>query len=209
MSLQYVLHFPQHLCTDADTRHQMTGGIGRGPLTDFYTNHFVFNNPEDTKLELVSRTVGVDRVIDEFIMNFTHDREIDWLCVHPNSHVLLTLIPPLCPTPQLNFPSLPGIPPTHKHARIPFTSVVNVRGDRLYHEHISWDQATALRQLGLLPEYLPFAYPLPDGRVPAKGKRFEYRVPTAGVETARKLIDESSVVSNALFGFEIREVDDI
>ncbi|TEY59335.1 hypothetical protein BOTCAL_0195g00040 [Botryotinia calthae] len=161
----------------------MTGGIGRGPLTDFYTNHFVFNNPEDTKLELVSRTVGVDRVIDEFVFSFTHDRVIDWI--------------------------LPRVPPTHKHARIPFTSVVNVRGDRLYHEHIAWDQATALRQLGLLPEYLPFPYPLPDGRLPAKGKRFEYRVPTAGVETAQKLVDESSVASNGLFAFDIREVDDV
>lgn len=168
----YVNHIPT-----------MTGGIGRGPLTDFYTNHFVFNNPGDTKLELVSRTVGVDRVIDEFVFSFTHDRVIDWI--------------------------LPGVPPTHKYARIPFTSVVNVRGDRLYHEHIAWDQATALRQLGLLPEYLPFPYPLPDGRLPAKGKRFEYRVPTAGVETAQKLVNESSVASNGLFGFDIREVDDV
>ncbi|QSZ37047.1 hypothetical protein DSL72_009139 [Monilinia vaccinii-corymbosi] len=168
----YVNHIPT-----------MTGGIGRGPLTEFYSNHFVFSNPEDTKLELVSRTVGVDRVIDEFIFSFTHDKVIDWI--------------------------LPGVPPTHKHVRIPFTSVVNVRGDRLYHEHIAWDQATVLRQLGLLPEYLPFPYALPDGRFPAKGKRFEYRVPTAGVETAQKLIDESSVVSNGLFGFDIREVDDI
>lgn len=87
--------------------------------------------------------------------------------------------------------------------------MVNVRGDRLYHEHIAWDQATALRQLGLLPEYLPFPYPLPDGRLPAEGKRFEYRVPTAGVETAQKLVDESSVASNGLFGFDIREVDDV
>ncbi|PQE30157.1 carboxymethylenebutenolidase protein [Rutstroemia sp. NJR-2017a WRK4] len=161
----------------------ITGGIGRKALTAFYTDHFVFNNPEDTKLELVSRTVGTDRVIDEFIFSFTHDRVIDWL--------------------------IPGIPPTNKHVRIPFTSVVNVRGDRLYHEHIAWDQATVLRQLGLLPGYLPFPYPLPDGRTPAKGKRFEYRVPTAGAETAQKLLDESSVVSNHMFRFEIREVDDI
>ncbi|CAD6443864.1 9dfc0452-b5ea-4a33-ba6e-1b68379140e2 [Sclerotinia trifoliorum] len=168
----YVNHIPT-----------MTGGIGRGPLMDFYRNHFIFSNPKDTELELVSRTIGVDRVIDEFIFSFTHDRMIDWI--------------------------LPGVPPTHKHARVPFTSVVNVRGDRLYHEHIAWDQATVLRQLGLLPDYLPFPYPLPGGRLPAKGKRFEYRVPTAGVETAQKLVDESSVVSNGLFGFDIREVDDI
>jgi carboxymethylenebutenolidase len=58
---------------------QMTGGIGRAALTKFYCDHFIFNNPEDTELELVSRTVGVDRVIDEFIFCFTHDKVIDWL----------------------------------------------------------------------------------------------------------------------------------
>jgi carboxymethylenebutenolidase len=60
-------------------RMQITGGVGRKALTSFYRNHFIFNNPEDTALELVSRTVGVDRVIDEFIFSFTHDKMIDWL----------------------------------------------------------------------------------------------------------------------------------
>jgi carboxymethylenebutenolidase len=104
---------------------------------------------------------------------------------------------------------LPGVPPTGRHVSVPFTSIVNVRGDRLFHEHIAWDQASALRQLGLLPEYLPFPYPLADGRKPAPGKRFEYRVPTAGTETAKKLLNEQSVESNAMFAFEIREVDDV
>lgn len=89
------------------------------------------------------------------------------------------------------------------------TSVVNVRGDRLYHEHISWDQATVLRQLGLLPEYLPYPYPLTNGQTPGPGKRFEYRVPVGGVETAEKLLDETAVVSNAMFEFAVREVDDV
>ncbi|KAI4745079.1 hypothetical protein E4T50_04565 [Aureobasidium sp. EXF-12298] len=165
----YVNHIPT-----------LTGGIGRAKLTDFYRNHFVFSNPNDTALELVSRTVGIDRVIDEFVFSFTHDREIDWL--------------------------LPGIPPTGKKCRLPFTSIVNVRGDRLYHEHIAWDQATALVQLGLLPEYLPFAYPI-EGKTAAPGKHFEYRVPAAGVETAEKLVNESAVESNQMLKFAIREAD--
>ncbi|KAF2763715.1 carboxymethylenebutenolidase [Teratosphaeria nubilosa] len=164
----YVNHIPT-----------MTGGVGRERLTNFYRYHFIFNNPDDTALELVSRTVGIDRVIDEFNFTFTHDRIIDWL--------------------------LPGVPPTGKRCEIPFSSVVNIRGDRLYHEHIAWDQATALRQLGLLPEYLPFPYQV-DGKDPAPGKRFEYRLPAAGVETAKKLADESSVESNQMFDFAIREV---
>lgn len=97
---------------------------------------------------------------------------------------------------------LPGIPPTGRKLSIPVTSVVNVRGDRLYHEHIAWDQGTVLRQLGLLPDYLPYPYPV-EG---AEGKKFEYRVPVMGAETAQKLIDETSVESNEMLGFKMREV---
>jgi carboxymethylenebutenolidase len=57
----------------------MTGGIGRRDLTDFYAKHFIFSNPDDTELQLISRTVGTDRVVDEFIFSLTHDRVIDWL----------------------------------------------------------------------------------------------------------------------------------
>ncbi|GKT53865.1 carboxymethylenebutenolidase [Colletotrichum tofieldiae] len=165
----YVNHIPT-----------LTGGVGRGRLTNFYRDHFIFNNPDDTELELVSRTVGIDRVIDEFVFKCTHDKVIDWL--------------------------LPGVPPTGKHLSIPFTSVVNVRGDLLHHEHIAWDQATALRQLGLLPEYLPFPYQI-NGSGPANGKKFEFKLPVAGVESAHKLVDESAVESNAMFEYGTREVD--
>ncbi|EXJ89904.1 carboxymethylenebutenolidase [Capronia epimyces CBS 606.96] len=166
----YVNHIPT-----------MTGGIGRERLTNFYRYHFIFNNPDDTELVTVSRTIGIDRICDEFIFKFTHDREIDWL--------------------------IPGIPPTGRKVEVPFTSVVCVRGDRLYHEHIAWDQASVLVQLGLMPEYLPFPYPLPDGTRPGAGKRFEYRVPTAGIETSLKMLDRNGVSSNSMLGFKIREVD--
>lgn len=101
---------------------------------------------------------------------------------------------------------IPGVPPTFKKLSIPFTSIVNIRGDRLYHEHIAWDQGTVLRQLGLLPEYLPFPYALPGGQGPADGARFEYRVPVAGTETAKKLVDENAVPSNEMIAFAVREV---
>jgi carboxymethylenebutenolidase len=87
---------------------------------------------------------------------------------------------------------------------VPFTAVVNIRGDRLYHEHISWDQGTVLRQLGLLPEYLPFPHPLPNGKQPTPGKTVEYRVPVAGVDAANKMRDRNSVQSNTMFDFKIR-----
>ncbi|KKK20850.1 hypothetical protein ARAM_005296 [Aspergillus rambellii] len=165
----YVNHIPT-----------ITGGIGRDRLSNFYRDHFIFSNPQDTNLELISRTIGIDRVVDEFIMTLTHTSEIDWL--------------------------IPGIPPTGCKLEIPFTAVVNVRGDRLYHEHIAWDQATVFVQLGLMPEYVPFPYALPDKRQPALGKRFEVRLPTAGVETVAKMRDKNSVPSNQLFEGGIREV---
>ncbi|KAI9148307.1 LEA domain protein [Paramyrothecium foliicola] len=160
----------------------LTGGVGRLKLTDFYRHNFIFNNSADTDLELVSRTIGIDRVIDEFIFKFTHDREIDWL--------------------------LPGVPPTFLKAQIPFTAVVNIRGDRLYHEHISWDQGTTLRQLGLLPEYLPFPYPLPADSSLPKNAKVEYRVPVLGIETADKLRNRKAVQSNEMFKFAVREKKD-
>ncbi|OKL55459.1 hypothetical protein UA08_09280 [Talaromyces atroroseus] len=166
----YVNHIPT-----------LTGGIGRERLSYFYANHFVFQNPKDTEIELISRTIGIDRVIDEFIYKFTHDMQIDWL--------------------------LPGIPPTGRKAELPFTAVVNIRGDRLYHEHIAWDQTTALIQLGLMPEYLPWPYPMPDGSRVPEGKRAEYRVPGAGRETAQKMRDRNGPPSNRMFEHGLRVVD--
>ncbi|KAF3396174.1 Cytochrome b2 [Penicillium rolfsii] len=165
----YVNHIPT-----------LTGGNGRDSLTNFYRHNFIFNNSDDTDLELVSRTLGIDRVVDEFIFKFTHDKELDWL--------------------------LPGVPPTNKHVEVPFTAVVNIRGDRLYHEHISWDQGSVLRQVGLMPEYLPYPYNLPDGSKPAPGKQFEYRVPVAGIDSAEKMRDRNSIASNQMFKFSLREV---
>ena len=131
--------------------------------------------------------------------------------------------------------SLPGIPPTGKHVSVPFTAVVNVRGDRLYHEHITWDQGTVLAQLGLMPQYLPFPYPVEQKKEGVNGhtngingtngtndhhngtnghavngdahiKKYEYRVPVAGVEVAKKMLDRNSVPSNEMFEWKIREV---
>lgn len=64
----YVNHIPT-----------MTGGVGRERLTTFYRHHFIFSNPEDTALELVSRTIGVDRIVDEFVFTLTHNAKVDWL----------------------------------------------------------------------------------------------------------------------------------
>ena len=122
----------------------MTGGVGAQQLARFYRNHFIPKTPKDTKLIPISRTIGADRVVDEMLFCFTHDIEIDWM--------------------------LPGVPPTGKYVEVPTIAIVNFRGDKLYHEHIYWDQASVLVQIGLLD---------PAG------------LPVAGVEAAKKLIDET------------------
>lgn len=82
--------------------------------------------------------------------------------------------------------------------------MVNIRGDRLYHEHITWDQATVLRQLGMLPEYLPFPHPVAG----MEGKKVEVKAPVVGLESTMKLQDQRSVESNGLMepaGSVVRE----
>ncbi|MGX1021100.1 carboxymethylenebutenolidase [Pseudomonas sp. Y3 TE3536] len=128
----------------------MTGGVGNKQLSRFYQHHFVHGNPPDMKLIPLSRTVGALQIVDEFIMCFTHTTEIDWL--------------------------LPNVAPTGNYVEIPMLGVVRFRGDKLYHEHIYWDQASVLVQIGLLN---------PEG------------LPVAGVITAQKLLDET-LPSNTL-----------
>jgi carboxymethylenebutenolidase len=171
VSQPYVNHIPT-----------MTGGIGKERLTAFYTHHFIHSNPDDTELELVSRTVGVDRIVDEMVFKMTHDRQVDWL--------------------------LPGVPPTGQLLRIPFVSVVGVRGDRLCHEHIHWDSGTALRQAGLLPEWVPFPYKIEGETKAEENGKMEVRLPVGGKEVAQKLVDEGSGESNALMGKGWRRAGD-
>ncbi|RPD64835.1 NTF2-like protein [Lentinus tigrinus ALCF2SS1-6] len=131
----------------------MTGGVGYQDLARFYKYHFVRENitPPDTELITISRTIGADRVIDEMIFKCTHTTEIDYF--------------------------LPGIKPTGKPLEIALVGVVAFRGDKLTFEHIYWDQASVLVQLGLLE--------------PGK-------LPVAGVEVARKVVDPFGQPSNRL-----------
>lgn len=102
--------------------------------------------------------------------------------------------------------SLPGIPPTGRKLEIAFTAVVNIRGDRLYHEHIAWDQASVLMQIGLMPGWLPYTLPIPGRPTTAPGRKLEFRVPAAGQEAAAKLRDKDFCNSNQMFEFDIQEV---
>ena len=109
----YVHHIPT-----------LAGGVGYNGVYNFYTNHFVGKMPKDWKITNVSRTVGKDQVVDELIISFTHDREIDYL--------------------------LPGITPTGKYVEIPHVVIMKFKNNKISHEHIYWDQASVLVQTGLL-----------------------------------------------------------
>ncbi len=104
----------------------MTGGVGREALREFYSKHFIPQMPPDTKITPLSLTVGEDQVVDEMIFEFTHTVAMDWM--------------------------LPGIAPTGKHVRVPLVAIVRFRDGKVAHEHIYWDQASVLVQIGLIDE---------------------------------------------------------
>jgi carboxymethylenebutenolidase len=120
----------------------LTGGVGHAQLREFYSRHFIPKMPRDTEILPVSRTIGAERLVDEMIFRFTHTIEMDWM--------------------------LPGIAPTGKRVECALVVIVHFREGKLAYEHIYWDQASVLVQLGLLDSS---------------------SLPTAGKETARKLLD--------------------
>lgn len=128
----------------------LTGGVGREQLREFYSRHFIPRMPPDTEIVPISRTIGTERLVDEMIFRFTHTVEMDWM--------------------------LPGVAPTGKRVECALVVIVHFREGKLAHEHIYWDQASVLVQLGLLDSS---------------------RLPVAGNEIARKLSDPS-LPSNGL-----------
>jgi carboxymethylenebutenolidase len=108
----------------------MIGGNGREELYEFYARYFLPQIPPDTEMIPVSRTIGQERVVEEMVFRFTHTIPMDWM--------------------------LPGIPPTGKRVEVGMVVVVQFDGDKMAHEHLYWDQASVLAQLGLLePGDLP------------------------------------------------------
>jgi len=122
----------------------MIGGNGREELYEFYAKHFLPQIPPDTEMVPVSRTIGQGRLVEEMVFRFTHTIPMDWM--------------------------LPGIPPTGKWVEVAMVVVVQFDGNKLAHEHLYWDQASVLVQLGLLN---------PAG------------LPVVGAEGARSVLDRS------------------
>lgn len=130
----------------------LTGGVGREKLREFYSKRFIPQMPPDTGMIPISRTIGNDQLVDEMVFKFTHTIRMDWM--------------------------LPGLAPTGKRVEVPLVVIVRFREGKLAHEHIYWDQASVLVQLGLLDTA---------------------GLPVAGIESARKALDPS-LPSNALMG---------
>ena len=120
----------------------LTGGRGHVELREFYSRHFIPRMPPDLEMTPISRTVGRDQLVDEMVIKFTHSIEMDWMA--------------------------PGIAPTGKRVEVALVVIVRFRDGKLAHEHIYWDQASVLVQLGLI-----------DPAV----------LPVAGAESARKVLD--------------------
>jgi carboxymethylenebutenolidase len=121
----------------------LAGGIGVEGVRRFYGDHFIGHWPHDVRISAVSRTVGAARVVDEMVMHFTHDRVIDTF--------------------------LPGVEPTGRPVQLPVAVVVGFEGDKVAFEHIYWDQASLLVQVGLL---------------------HAGSLPVCGAEQAAKVLDE-------------------
>jgi carboxymethylenebutenolidase len=121
----------------------MTGAAGKPGLREFYGRNFIPAMPPDTALTPVSRTVGESQLVDEMIFSFTHSQEMPWM--------------------------LPGIAPTNRRVEVPLVAVVGFRDGKVAFERVYWDQASVLKQIGLLVD-------------PA--------LPVFGAETARKVVQQ-------------------
>jgi carboxymethylenebutenolidase len=128
----------------------MTGGVGKPALREFYSKYFIPQMPPDIELAPVSRTIGINQLVDEMLVKFTHTIQMDWM--------------------------LPGIAPTGKRIEVAVVAIVQFRDGKLAHEHLYWDQASVLVQLGMLDPVT---------------------LPVVGVDSARKVLDPS-LPSNAL-----------
>lgn len=118
------------------------GGMGRDAVQAFYRDFLVGKFfPADVEMTSVSRTVNAERIVDEMVISFTHTQEIPWM--------------------------LPGVAPTGKPVVVAFVVIVGVKDSKVDYEHIYWDQASVLVQIGVLK---------PAG------------LPVVGAENARKIL---------------------
>jgi carboxymethylenebutenolidase len=108
-----------------------TACIGRAAVHEYYANQFLSAIPPDLEIESLSQTIGSDRLVEEMVVRFTHTIEMGWL--------------------------LPGLCPTGRRAEFIIAAVIGFEHGKVAREHIYWDQATLLSQVGVLDH--PWAAP--------------------------------------------------
>lgn len=110
-----------------------TGGKGHAGVKEFYATRLIGQFfPPDVEFIPISRTEDGERLVDEMVIRFTHTETIGHL--------------------------LPGVAPTGRRVEMALVVIVGVSDGKVAYEHIYWDQAGLLAQLGLLdPAGLPIA----------------------------------------------------
>jgi carboxymethylenebutenolidase len=98
--------------------------VGRAAVRQFYADHFLSQIPSDLEITSLSQTVGDDRLVEEMVMRFTHSIEMDWI--------------------------LRGLRRTGRTAEFILAGVIQFEGGKVAHEHLYWDRATLLSQMGVL-----------------------------------------------------------
>lgn len=93
-------------------------------LRDFFANAYIPAGPVDQNVRLLSRTVGVDRIVDEMLFACRHTAEIPWL--------------------------LPGVSPTNREIKVIVVVVASFSGSQITRQSLYRDQAGVLVQVGLL-----------------------------------------------------------
>ncbi|PSR81293.1 hypothetical protein BD289DRAFT_43377 [Coniella lustricola] len=144
----------------------LTGGVGAEELDRFYRDFFSpswspSEEPAPVDLTLISRTIGADRVVDELHVSFKHTQPMPWI--------------------------LPGVMPTRKRVEVMVVSIVTVRAGRLYSEHVYWDQASVLVQVGLLDPKLSVPEKA-QRKFEAAGGKGALKLPVVGRQAARRVL---------------------
>ena len=105
----------------------LKGGVGVAGVREFYANSMTGKSffPPDVSITTLSRTIGQSQLVDELSISFVHTEEIEWLA--------------------------PGVAPTGRPIELVVVVIVGFDAEQsITHEHIYWDQAGVLIQMGML-----------------------------------------------------------
>jgi carboxymethylenebutenolidase len=105
------------------------GGQGREGVHDFYSTKFLAQMPSDLIPISISQIIAENYIIEEAVHSFTHDQVMDWI--------------------------LPGVAPTRKRIEVVVIGIIHFENGKIAHEHLYWDQASVLAQIGLIDPSTP------------------------------------------------------